>query len=145
VFDDLSNVVDLKGSSSFDFVVHFEFTHSLYPAAFPNPCCFVVGADAKRVAPGMNGNKSVGNCGCYVHRAAVYANGELRLSNQADQLQQRGLIGEINTIFRRRKFPDRFPNHNNAFRRKGAAELLDDCGGERFPSTTSKRMQKNEG
>src|SRR5262249_28733470 len=69
-------------------------------AIFPDPGTFVVGPNFLRIAPGVNRNQPTADRGRYMHRAAVDANREPGPTNEMNQLQNRGVIHQINAIVR---------------------------------------------
>ena len=126
MFGDLRHVVDGEGCFAFAFRIGAKIAHASQLAVFPNPRVWIVGADAERIAPGVDGNEPIVNCRRDVHRAAVDADGELGGADEMNQLQERGLIRKIQAIVWRGKFTMCLPNKNHAHGSKGAAELGDD-------------------
>lgn len=65
-----------------------------------------------------------------MHRAAVHAYDKACDANEPDELKQRGLVSEIDTIFRRTELTVRLSNDQHASGREGAAKFLDHRLGE---------------
>ena len=64
--------------------------------------------------------------GADVHRAAIDADEALRFANEVDQLKQRRLIREIETIVGRKKFSVRSSDKDDTGRGEQATEFADD-------------------
>src|SRR6266852_876483 len=101
VFRDLRNISDSKFSFPFYFASNQDLSKAIEHVVFPNPCVWIVRTDRAGIGPGGNGNKTIGNCGSDVHRAAVQANGKLRGAHEANGLEQRRFVGEITKLVRR--------------------------------------------
>ena len=95
VFCDLRNVFEFKSLFVFYFSVNGKLTHPLQISALPNPDARIVGANAKWIAPGVNGNKSIVDCGGNMHGTAVDASCELRGADEMNQLEQGCLVGQV--------------------------------------------------
>ena len=125
VFRDSCHISNSEFSFPFCFASDQNLAKATELAIFPHPCVWVVRTDATRIGPGVDRQQPIVHRGGDVHRAAIDADRKLRRANQADELQQRGLVREINAIFRRREFPLRFSHDDDALRREDVAEFRD--------------------
>lgn len=84
------------------------------------------------------------NGGADVHGAAVDTDEEPSFTDEMDQLQQRGLITEIDAIVGRGKTAPAHADNNNARRGEVATEPCDDFVRERFAPATGVGMEQDE-
>jgi hypothetical protein len=67
-------------------------------AFFPNPRVLVIGADHSWIAPGVDRNKAIGKGRGDVHRAAVDTDREARPADEPDELQDGGVIEQVDAV-----------------------------------------------
>ena len=80
-----------------------------------------------------------------MHWAAVHAHHKARGANEPDQLEERSLVGQLDTIFGGLDLVLRLPDNDYAGGQKSAAEFFNHSIRERFASTAGKRVKKDEG
>ena len=94
-----------------------EVAHAEQLPVFPDPGVGIIGTDFSRITPGMDGNKSIGEGGGDMHRAAVDADGEARAADEPDKLQDSGMIEQIDAVIRHRHFAPGSSDEHDAPRR----------------------------
>jgi len=94
-------------------------------AIFPNPGIAIIRSDLLRLTPSVNGNEPVGNRGGDVGRTAIDTNGETRLPNEPDQLQNARVVEQVDAIVGDRDFPFGSTDEDHAGRRERVAKFFD--------------------
>src|SRR5262249_25710488 len=96
------------------------------------------------LAPGVNGDESIGQCRCNVHWTTVHADRELRPSDQPNELQDAGVIKEIQAVLGYRHFPFASTNQDHASWGKRTAKLFHREVVQRFSLAASEWMKEDE-
>ena len=80
-----------------------------------------------------------------MHRAAVDAHCETRMANEPDELQDGGVIEQVDAILRRRQCAPGAADEDDAVRREGVAEFFDNKIAERLSLPAGEGMQEDKG
>ena len=111
---------------------------------FPNPGVAVIRSDLLRVAPGVNGNESVGNGRGDVRRPAIDTDRETRPTNEPDQLQNPRVIEQVDAIVGHGDFAFGSTDEHDAGRRERVAKFFDGQIAERFAPTAREGMEQDK-
>ena len=126
-FDDRGDIFGFERAAvPFQFCI-FQIADANNRSVFPNPRVRIVRADPPRIGPGVDRQQAIVDRGGDVHRSAVDADHEFRDTNEADQLQQRSLIGQLDAIFSEVADVDltiAFSNNDHASRRECDTNFL---------------------
>ena len=113
-------------------------------AIFPDPGIFVVGSYFPGVAPGVNGDQSIGERGCNVHWTTVHADREVGPPDQPDELQDAGVIEKVQAVLGYGHFPFASTDEDYAAGGERMAKLFHREIVQRFFLAASEWMKEDE-